>query len=434
MELPKEVDSFLETVYKEKITVSHVEYGAFDNNWFHEQLHFYSKVRAPPYVQRFHLKNSKEEYIGFIHLRPVSASSIISEAYLAPPEYISEKNGHYIKCRGTYADYAPHQVNCVPYIQPDVTFSVCAQSAMWISLKILSNMTGGYIESYSLPDIQKIAKGHVFSDATGLELSVMGRILRMCHINAMIFSSEHDKKLTYDQLFKTVYAYVESGFPVILAVDTTHLPWWKDVRFHDNHALVVIGHSMSKGDISGLIVHDESRYPYQIIDKKTLKKAWARNTRTGLVCTSGKCKISAGRSDVRQFVVPLPFGVNLNYLTAYEMYKALVNHYVLRFNILNRKQLTEARPTLMPFGVMLQKYGNTTIGPINKAIIEQGMPPTEIQSGWCWCFLAYSSRENRMKDEPAALFVFDAVNKKILLVAGEGKVHTPDGKTYASDA
>jgi len=106
---------------------------------------------------------------------------------------------------------------------------------------------------------------------------------------------------------ENIYAYIESGIPVILGVERAgDLPWWDDT-INEGHALVRIGHTLSNnGDVTGFIVHDVSKYPYQVL-KEPLE--------------NGK----SIEDIIVEAIVPLYHEIVINYPTAKELAMEMID-------------------------------------------------------------------------------------------------------------
>jgi hypothetical protein len=270
------IEDINQKVYARKLSVKHEVIGAFDENWYNEFKHLYrKKPNIKPYVKRLVLSH------GVCNLRPVfprsqedhrEECSNISETYLRPPDHMTEKNRYYLKSLKKHDAYGT-EVNCVPYITPNPYFGVCAQAALWICFKILERASGGSVSAYSIPEIQISATGHPFSDSKGLSLSHMNRIFQTNSCQSFIYNNI-GMGLNDEEMFNIVYAYVESGLPVIIGVDVSKLSWWHNSQGY--HAIILIGHTIDKrtGKIDGFLVHDESAYPYLEIKREELLNAW----------------------------------------------------------------------------------------------------------------------------------------------------------------
>lgn len=278
-------DEINEKIYSGALKVKKIDDGVMEENWYSEYKNlFQNDPQATPWVKRLCLKYEKEEG-GICNLRPIQPRGLdnhkdlhsdVSETYIRPPIHMTEDNGYYIKCCYTTNAYS-NKIKCVPFIMPNPYFGVCAQAAVWIALKCLENVSTLSVKSVPIPEIQKAAAGHYFSDSEGLGFANITRLLKMNNCEAFVYDTTFEpfKSFSFDEMYNIIYAYVESGLPVILGVDVSKLPWW-DNHPPGYHTIVLIGHTINKksGEIDGFILHDETKYPYLEIKKDELKKAW----------------------------------------------------------------------------------------------------------------------------------------------------------------
>jgi hypothetical protein len=263
--------SIVENRYKNSIAYDRHQDGAYDNNWVKEYELFYNKqVHSSPCVKRIFFKDRNNVNVGFVDIRPVTDGSEVTETYLSPPEELTKNNNSYIKCLNTYYQYG-EKITCVPFIMPESIFGMCIHASVWICLKCLE---GSIERPLSIPEIQSSARGTPYTDKEGLPFVQTARILRMSRAYAFYLNSNEPPFLDDERLLMSLYAYVESGLPVILGVDTSDLEWWKGAREQGYHSIVAIGHTMNNNDIDKFIFHDESAFPYVTLTIEDLLKAW----------------------------------------------------------------------------------------------------------------------------------------------------------------
>lgn len=340
-----ETDPFLSKInsstYNGNLKIQKVIVGAFDRNWIKEYEHFYSKQPfATPYVKRIFLKDGKSK--GFCHIRSISDSSRLSETYLSPPNHMTARNKYYLKCLGKYSEYG-HKIKCVPYIMPETVFGMCIHASIWICLKILENMSNGEVKIIDIPKIQTLATGHPFTDKEGLPFRKTTRMLRMCNTNAFYISNvNQNNRFSDDEMLSIIYAYVESGLPVIIGADTKKLPWCGTSE-SEYHTIVAIGHTMNNDDVDGFIFHDESFLPYQVLTNQQLLDAW----RVPLQHTEGAIR--------REAVVAVPPIVNSPYELVYRAGEYRLNYSIDNNLIDFNKNLPAKRIFLEHASIILQK-------------------------------------------------------------------------------
>jgi len=205
-----------------------------DENWYSEYKNlFQNDPQATPWVKRLCLKYKNKDW-GICNLRPIQPRGLnnhkdpysdVSETYIRPPTHMTEDNGYYIKCHCNTNAYS-NRIKCVSFIMPNPYFGVCAQASVWIALKCLEHVSTLTVRSVPIPEIQKAASGHYFSDSEGLFFTNITRLLKMNNCEAFVYDTalEPVKSCSFDEMYNIIYAYVESGLPVILGVDVNKLP------------------------------------------------------------------------------------------------------------------------------------------------------------------------------------------------------------------
>jgi len=317
--LPFNIDQYpylkriLGKVYSNEIVYRNSVLGAHDSNWIREYELFYNKQpRSEPFVTRvfFKVNERRGRKAGFSHIRPVTDASEVSETYLIPPKSLSPSNGAYIKCLNEYNVYG-ETVKCTPYIMPESIFGMCIHASIWICLRILEKY--GMIEkSLCIPDIQNLAGGSPYADKQGLVFVQATRLLRMCRASAFYIINKERPYLNDNQMLMELYAYVESGLPVIIGVNIADLEWWESSR-DGYHSVVAIGYTTDDNKVDGFIFHDESLLPYQKIKKDELLNAWhVPDPRLP-------------RNYVREMLVAVPPEVTLPFHKAYPQFETILS-------------------------------------------------------------------------------------------------------------
>lgn len=384
-------------------------FAAHDNNWSKEFEVFYSsQPKAQSFVKRVFLADNDKNF-GFVHCRPLSDSSEISECYLSCPSNMNVENGYFIKCPGSYEEYE-ELIECVPYIMPESVCGMCAQGATWISLKILENLSDGSVKSRTIPEIQELATGRHFADREGLHLVSIARLLRMCNCNAFYTPNKDESEnliLSDHQMLSSIYSYVESGLPVIIGVDVKEIPWW-NVNYSGYHALVVIGHTMDEFTIDRFIVHDESTYPYQILTMDEILKSFYTPSDNN----------NNNEIPNREFVVAVPPEVRVKYEWAFQIMLALKEllheEYPTDFHSSIWEKFAP-RPLLRSIVSILNYISESQSEErINDEVVKLLMEAFRIagiyEIEYFWIFLFYSSMEDRMKGRDVGFFLRDATD------------------------
>lgn len=386
------LDLILEKVYSGSLKLSKIVDGAHDINWTKEYELFYSEQpKSQPFVKRLFFKDGKKLY-GFVHLRPVSDCSKVTETYLIPPKELNGFKTHYIKCLSRFEEYG-ESVECVPFIMPETILGMCAHGSIWICLKILENRSIGKTKSCNIPFIQTLASGRPFADHEGLFFVQVARLLRMCNCNSF-YTINKAHNLSDDNMLFTLYSYIESGLPVIIGVDVKDLKWWNTTE-SGYHSIVVIGHTMDNGNVDGFIVHDESTYPYQILTNDELLKAFHTTTET----------------ETREFVVAVPPEVGLGFEIAlkefYGFYKTLDR---LRLITWENNKIQSIRPMLVSSEELFSLiFSETSVKnhEDNISLLIQIMRLFESRT-YLWVIFFYQSAVERSEERNVGFYLRDS--------------------------
>ncbi len=249
------------------------------------------------YVQRvliFH----QEKYRGYID---VNHLGYICDVYIKPPFYMKAPT-YFVTCERRFlSDFVLRQrteevdvVECAPYNKAENrTIGVCAQYSARTALFCLMQHPPT-VPELAFRASRKFIHGGLGEQSEGWTPEELKNILEYEGFNTFRYHRQHCKKckhpitklicdncgkeeplyhINVEPSLRNIYAYVESGLPVIIGIEDAYsLPWWKDKPTREDtnqnkHALVVIGHTMTKEGVNGLIVHDVSTYPYQILTK-----------------------------------------------------------------------------------------------------------------------------------------------------------------------
>jgi len=300
--------------------------------------HIYPEAEIPESIIRV-LIYSGDIYNGFVDITPWGN---IDDAFLKPPLWMKAPL-YWVTCKKQFAHEKilrpdpKETIECVPYVHVGVEsrIGVCAQYAVRLALMNLLQRVPTVPElTYWLQRPQK--DGWTAERIT----QVMSEAIRREGLTAFRYSSSKcpicnellpnvactacKTEMPHSFLKPTkenIYAYIESGIPVILGVERAgDLPWWDDT-FEEGHALVGIGHTLSnKGDVTGFIVHDVSTYPYQVLQEPL---------------ENGK----SIEDIIVEAIVPLYHEIVINYPTAKELALEMID---LGSDLSYRPQLVEA--------------------------------------------------------------------------------------------
>ncbi|MFH0897653.1 MAG: hypothetical protein V1850_06380 [Candidatus Bathyarchaeota archaeon] len=409
-------------VYQNQLEISEIVNGAHDSNWSKEFELFYNRQpKSSPYVKRLFLKkigtSRRTGKVGYVDIRPITDGSEVSEAYLNPPDNISTSNSVYPKCVDSYNEFG-ESIRCTPYIMPDTIFGMCIHASVWICLKILERKKM-IAQSLTIPEIQELVAGNPYTDKQGLLFVQTARLLRMCRTQAFyIISSEAG--LNDEQMLTELYAYVESGLPVILGVDTAMLPWWIPGN-HGYHSIVAIGHTMSNNEIDGFIFHDESRLPYQVLKKTDLINAWN-------IPYEGE-----NQNYERELLVAVPPEVVLPFFLVFQEFRQFIS------SLRNRNVFSETlndlsiQPILMVADDLVHFAFESDNVSFFDALSDAGT--FGVEKGYFWVIFLFESGSNRTEKKNAkAFFIRDATQKNdfrlICLQREKDIVYQINGKFY----
>lgn len=250
--------------------------------------------KIPPYASRVSI-TCGNTYLGWIDLRPMIGG--ISEAYIKQPNWMKPPR-YYITCEREFTPVPSlrprseevEKIECVPYVQyaGHGEIGVCAQYAARLVLLTLKGKDAPTVPEVISNAAKNILRGGIERPrGEGLRASEISQILEREGYNIFRYSrtlcykcSQPIRELQcmncgskfsmspvkMEPNIENIYAYVESGFPVVLGVEKAKLLEWWDGRGENPHALVAIGHTLSEDDkVDGLIVHDVSTYPYKVL-------------------------------------------------------------------------------------------------------------------------------------------------------------------------
>ena len=201
-------------------------------------------------------------YAGYIILRPTLPNSI--GRTLLKPDLFNLKGSYLCLCtEKVMVNGVGMKIQGFPFISQDTDATVCAQSSLWMLLRFFSNRYRWYKETYP-SDLTSLVKSHPQGRSmpgAGLTMMQMADALRDLGFAPLLY----DKNEYKVDFLKFAYAYMESGFPLLLG-----LP---------QHVVVAIGHLSdfsAPGKVSsfdyfkGFIINDDNGLPYaKLSDNKS---------------------------------------------------------------------------------------------------------------------------------------------------------------------
>lgn len=204
-----------------------------------KRLHCFSKRwRRKGDVLRFVDAAGDLDYLGFITLRPVKANPV-GATILRPPK----DGSHFLLSKDTFDVHLAgktFKVEGTPFLQQDNAVGACAQAAIWMALRTLRKREGA--AAHDLAQITSSAtrfflNGRTLPNREGLVIQQMMEAVRSAGYSATLLSFREPggrpRTALLPKIKTSLYPYIESGIPVILAMHTQQL---------GGHAVVLIGH------------------------------------------------------------------------------------------------------------------------------------------------------------------------------------------------
>lgn len=269
-------------------------YGRFYSKKFLERssycsrLHFFSDETVTVQGAVFDPGAQRDAYMGYSVIQPVSPGSV-GRTVVDPFKIGMSQEGFW--CLRTpfiaHINGAEYQVEAYPYFSQSAEAMVCAHAALWGVCRYLSARYPAYgeIHPYNLiemtnPSLGRRApyRGMTFSDYSEI-LSAFG-----CHPQIVMPGGQQQEDWTRDtEAFQDVYAYVESGFPVLASFR--------------GHVVTLIGHTCRPGVadhkpdagtrffnsfalVKRFIAVDDNYFPYRLLgyrsDPDNYGKAFAK--------------------------------------------------------------------------------------------------------------------------------------------------------------
>jgi len=254
-----------------------------------EAIQVFTESEIPQTVERISVF-SGEHYNGYVDITPLGQ---VSDVFLKPPLWMKPPH-YYLTCKKQFnpekilRPETKEVIDCVPYIHVESEVGVCAQYAVRVALMNLLQKVPTVPELTFWATRKALRGGINRSQRDGWSAEeiteIMSEAIKREGFSAFRYSSfkcpqcneqmpnikcikcGKEVSLSLKPTKENIYAYIESGIPVLLGIERVgDLPWW-DENDEGAHALVGIGHTLSeKGMVDGLIVHDVSTYPYMIL-------------------------------------------------------------------------------------------------------------------------------------------------------------------------
>lgn len=238
-----------------------IQLNVQDPDFLSEHAAYYAKwsTKIPRYCTRVHFFSASAgntdalefidtmadmdstPYLGFVTLRPISMSPLAATILAAP----TANDNHFIISTDEFDVNLAGQrftIKGTPFLQQDNAVGACAQASIWMALRTLRRKEGQ--SAYSPAQITTAAtrflvNGRTLPNRSGLRLEQITEAVRTAGFSPHLIPLRNDEQATPESLLhakRSLYPYVESGIPVILAV----------IRDSSGHAVLMIGHGWTE--------------------------------------------------------------------------------------------------------------------------------------------------------------------------------------------
>lgn len=198
------------------------------------RLHFFTQMLTESNL--WDKKTLQQHYIGYSVIRPLSIGAI-GRTILDPHKLHLEhtKKGYLLRTKFTvHLNAIKLEVKGFPYAEQDSDRLWCGQTALWAVTRYLSERYKHYPEKYPA-DIHPLTESpehHNPALSYSLFLRFFNSIGCPPDIITNIKISYESKTPTIEpESFENIYAYMESGFPILAA--------------YDDHVVIIIGHTIN---------------------------------------------------------------------------------------------------------------------------------------------------------------------------------------------
>lgn len=330
----RNICNFLESKHNLQTIIMEKEY--VDLDFLDEYRGFYSRAfkKHKKYCSRFHffscnistddfprLTDFEKDYLGYVVKRPLDAF-VIGRTVLKPST--PDSNKYFVLCQDDFGpNLAGHELEVagVAFLQQDSQVGLCATVSLWMATKALSKKLE--VRSYSPSEITRMATKHVIPFGRPIPSEGLA-VEQMCFaLQEMGYEPKVHQPKTSKEAKEIIYRYVESEFPLILALG---MP-----GNNEGHAVTVIGHtyntitspetealpgggssptgrySISSQWVDKFIIHDDRIGPY--IELEIVENLVNRSEYTCPVGIINNNRPELWNLDL--IIVPLPSGVHL---------------------------------------------------------------------------------------------------------------------------
>lgn len=179
----------------------------------------------------------KKQYRGFMVLRP-TVKNIIGRSVISPEAL---KNNKFIACSSKFhstANSVKFKVDGFPHSSQDAETITCAETSIWAIMEYFGNKYPDYkpvLPSKIIETMRRVSTERQIP-SRGLTMNQISYALREFGFGTRIYSLDEFKEDEFKRLFS---CYVESGIPLILAVQGGSI----------GHAILCIGHGEVTPDL-----------------------------------------------------------------------------------------------------------------------------------------------------------------------------------------
>lgn len=310
------------------------------------RLHFFR--RAVTHEELKIAENVQVDYLGYSVIRPtrpncIARTLIDLKNYAGLGAYVcscSEK----VTLQGTEL-----HVEGFPFISQDADATVCAQSALWMTVRYYSNRYALYPETYPF-QLTQLAKdysiGRIYP-SSGLTMWQLGESMRQLGFSPLIYDRQTFKG-DFDRL---LYTYIESGIPVIAGVP--------------NHVVSVFGHL---SDLSQCAKQHKDGFSSDFCTGWMISDDNCSPCNTLLKGDGGESKYKA--KDIDSFIAPLAEKIFMPAENFEEVILRLLKNSKIGIAALSPELSGEP---------LLQRMYLTTVKSFKKKLTERGMGDPEVE-------------------------------------------------------
>lgn len=213
-----------------------VEYPYYDEDYLSTYyIHYAQKLR--PYEKlccRLHILK-REEYYGYIVLRPTTKGTRIGKTLLKPELFVQEQAYLMLHKFKAHVVGNEMEIKCFPWKSQETDIAVCAHTATWTAIRYFGNKFRDYADT-TIGEVVEHAKNDWGRKipSIGLTPVQVSDLFKKYGFSPLILQRNREKD---NEFLDELVAYVESGIPMI------------GFLYPIKHAISVIGHGLINYDI-----------------------------------------------------------------------------------------------------------------------------------------------------------------------------------------